>query len=128
MAPTQDDGRVGSRIENYAGFWQKDINKEAKVDSDVRLENYTEVINGTTCPRHLSFIVHHLILSSSRLLRWSDGTLRVWLGQVIPLFALLQGRGIRRIVGPSRALPCLSDVPSSGHARSRRRLWRGRPC
>ena len=65
MAPTQDDGRVGSRIENYAGFWQKDINKEAKADSDVRLENYTEVINGTTCPRHLSFIVPHLILSSS---------------------------------------------------------------
>jgi sterol 24-C-methyltransferase len=51
MAPTQlDDGRVGSRIENYAGFWQKDIKKEAKVDSDVRVENYTDVVNGTICP------------------------------------------------------------------------------
>lgn len=50
MASTQDDGRVGSRIENYAGFWQKDIKKEAKVDSDVRLENYTDVINGTLVP------------------------------------------------------------------------------
>jgi sterol 24-C-methyltransferase len=46
MTPTPDDGRVGSRIENYAGFWQKDIKKEAKVDSDVRVENYTDVVNG----------------------------------------------------------------------------------
>ncbi|KAI0295758.1 delta-sterol C-methyltransferase, partial [Russula brevipes] len=31
MSSTQlDDGRVGSRIENYSGFWQKDINKEAQ--------------------------------------------------------------------------------------------------
>ena len=53
MAPTKlDDGRVGSRIENYAGFWQKDINKEAQVDSDVRVDNYTEVVNGTICPTH----------------------------------------------------------------------------
>lgn len=41
-----DDGRVGSRIENYAGFWQKDIQKEAQVDSDTRVENYTDVVNG----------------------------------------------------------------------------------
>jgi sterol 24-C-methyltransferase len=41
-----DDGRVGSRIENYAGFWQKDIKKEAQVDSDTRVENYTDVVNG----------------------------------------------------------------------------------
>jgi len=47
MSPTQlDDGRVGSRIENYPGFWQKDIRKEAQVDSDIRVENYTEVVNG----------------------------------------------------------------------------------
>jgi hypothetical protein len=47
MSSTQlDDGRVGSRIENYSGFWQKDINKEAQVDSDTRVENYTDVVNG----------------------------------------------------------------------------------
>jgi sterol 24-C-methyltransferase len=47
MSSTQlDDGRVGSRIENYSGFWQKDINKEAQVDSDIRVENYTDVVNG----------------------------------------------------------------------------------
>ncbi|KAH9171392.1 sterol methyltransferase C-terminal-domain-containing protein [Lactarius sanguifluus] len=47
MAPTKlEDGRVGSRIENYAGFWQKDIKKEVKADSDVRVENYTDVVNG----------------------------------------------------------------------------------
>jgi sterol 24-C-methyltransferase len=41
-----DDGRVGSRIENYAGFWQKDTGKETQVDSDTRVENYTDVVNG----------------------------------------------------------------------------------
>jgi sterol 24-C-methyltransferase len=56
MSSTQlDDGRIGSRIENYSGFWQKDINKEAQVDSDTRVENYTDVVNGaarwTLCTR-----------------------------------------------------------------------------
>ena len=47
MSSTQlDDGRVGSRIENYSGFWQKDLRKEDQVDSDIRLKNYTEVVNG----------------------------------------------------------------------------------
>jgi len=41
-----DDGRVGSRIKNYSGFWQKDTSKEAQVDSDTRVENYTDVVNG----------------------------------------------------------------------------------
>jgi sterol 24-C-methyltransferase len=45
-APKLDDGRVGSRIENYSDFWQKDTAKEAQVDSDNRLENYTDVVNG----------------------------------------------------------------------------------
>jgi sterol 24-C-methyltransferase len=40
------DGRVGSRIESYSGFWQKDANKEAQADSDTRVENYTDVVNG----------------------------------------------------------------------------------
>ncbi|KAA1472447.1 hypothetical protein DENSPDRAFT_838721 [Dentipellis sp. KUC8613] len=47
MASTiQLDGRVGDRIENYTGFWQKDMNKEKKNDTVNRVENYTEVING----------------------------------------------------------------------------------
>ncbi|KAI0942168.1 hypothetical protein AcV7_002676 [Taiwanofungus camphoratus] len=40
------DGRVGSRIQNYTGFWQKDISKDGKADTDNRVENYTDVING----------------------------------------------------------------------------------
>ena len=40
------DGRVGSRIENYSSFWQKDTSKEAQVDLDTRVENYTNVVNG----------------------------------------------------------------------------------
>jgi len=40
------DGRVGGRIENYTKFWQKDISKEANVDTDNRLDSYTDVING----------------------------------------------------------------------------------
>jgi sterol 24-C-methyltransferase len=48
MSSTQlNDGRVGSRIENYSGFWKKDLNKEDQVDSDTRVENYTDVVNGT---------------------------------------------------------------------------------
>ena len=60
MAPSKlDDGRVGSRIENYAGFWQKDIKKEAQVDSDVRVENYTDVVNGTICRTYFARALSH---------------------------------------------------------------------
>lgn len=40
------DGRVGSRIENYTKFFQQDASKEADVDTENRLEHYTDVING----------------------------------------------------------------------------------
>ncbi|KAI0676430.1 delta-sterol C-methyltransferase [Trametes maxima] len=40
------DGRVGRRIENYTAFWQKDVSKEADQDTENRLANYTDVING----------------------------------------------------------------------------------
>ena len=40
------DGRVGRRIENYAGFWQKDLSQEDGQDTENRLANYTDVING----------------------------------------------------------------------------------
>ncbi|KAI0819926.1 delta-sterol C-methyltransferase [Trametes gibbosa] len=52
MAPSANeptahaDGRVGRRIENYTAFWQKDMSKEASQDTENRLENYTDVING----------------------------------------------------------------------------------
>ncbi|KAF9467809.1 delta-sterol C-methyltransferase [Collybia nuda] len=40
------DGRVGSRIENYNNFWQKDPNREEDVDAEKRLNSYTDVVNG----------------------------------------------------------------------------------
>ncbi len=48
------DGRVGKRIENYAAFWQKDLSKEAGQDTENRLANYTDVINGE-CSAVLQF-------------------------------------------------------------------------
>jgi len=41
-----NDGRVGSRIENYNNFWHKDPSNEKEVDNDNRLNSYTEVVNG----------------------------------------------------------------------------------
>jgi sterol 24-C-methyltransferase len=43
---TKTDGRVDSRIQNYTGFWQKDTQLDSPVDTDTRVENYKEVING----------------------------------------------------------------------------------
>lgn len=43
---TLADGRQKDRIENYTKFWQKDIANEGKVDTDNRLDGYTEVVNG----------------------------------------------------------------------------------
>ncbi|KAH9941157.1 delta-sterol C-methyltransferase [Epithele typhae] len=43
---TYADGRQGQRIENYAKFWQKDLATEKGQDTDNRLANYTDVING----------------------------------------------------------------------------------
>ena len=52
MAAANADGRVNSRIENYTDFWQKDMSQEKKADTDNRVDNYTEVINGSS-PPHL---------------------------------------------------------------------------
>ena len=41
------DGRVKQRVENYTGFWQKDMNKDGEVDKDNRVDSYTDVVNGT---------------------------------------------------------------------------------
>jgi len=84
-----DDGRVGSRIENYSGFWQKDTSKEAQVDSDTRVENYTDVVNGAVhsmLHTRLASLIH---IPPYRLLRRRYRALRVWLGPVIPLLAIL---------------------------------------
>jgi sterol 24-C-methyltransferase len=40
------DGRVGSRIENYTGFWKQDTSKETEGDNANRLDSYTDVVNG----------------------------------------------------------------------------------
>ena len=48
MASTPTDGRIDSRIQNYTSFWQKDTQLDSKVDTDTRVDNYTEVINGET--------------------------------------------------------------------------------
>ncbi|KAG6919835.1 hypothetical protein DXG01_000340 [Tephrocybe rancida] len=40
------DGRVGNRIENYNGFWNKDLQRETEDGTEKRLDSYTEVVNG----------------------------------------------------------------------------------
>ena len=40
------DGRQSGRLEGYASFWQKDLAKEQSQDTENRLTNYTDVING----------------------------------------------------------------------------------
>lgn len=44
MAST--DGRVDSRVANYAGFFEKDAHNESEAHQENRMENYTDVING----------------------------------------------------------------------------------
>jgi sterol 24-C-methyltransferase len=50
MAPTTDktreDGRQEVRIDGYTKFWQKDAKKEAEVDTTIRLDSYSDVVNG----------------------------------------------------------------------------------
>lgn len=46
------DGRVNSRIENYTEFWQKDMHKEEKADTDNRVDSYTDVVNGAFSDFH----------------------------------------------------------------------------
>ncbi|KAG8989136.1 Delta(24)-sterol C-methyltransferase [Tulasnella sp. JGI-2019a] len=43
---TLKDGRIESRVANYAGFFEKDYSKDSKVQQENRLENYADVING----------------------------------------------------------------------------------
>lgn len=40
------DGRQDQRIQAYTKFWQKDLNDEEDNDTERRLENYADVING----------------------------------------------------------------------------------
>lgn len=54
---TLADGRVKDRVANYTGFWQKDMSKEDTVDTENRLDSYTDVVNGMS--------LGHLSLSQS---------------------------------------------------------------
>lgn len=45
---TNGDGRVGDRITNYTGFWEKDSKNDGEEQRKNRLENYTEVVNGAS--------------------------------------------------------------------------------
>jgi sterol 24-C-methyltransferase len=64
-SPQLQDGRVGSRIEAYTKFWQKDPNSEKGVDTENRLSSYADVINGE--PAKNCFVLfatvkpHHLL-------------------------------------------------------------------
>ena len=53
MASTPTDGRIDSRIQNYTNFWPKDTQLDSKVDTDTRVDNYTEVINGKIVRNHI---------------------------------------------------------------------------
>lgn len=46
------DARVPNRIDAYAKFWQKDSAADSQTDTDNRLDNYKEVVNGP-CPHVL---------------------------------------------------------------------------
>ena len=122
------DGRVQNRIENYNQFWQKDLNKEDEQGNKNRLEQYTEVVNGTSSRLAYSSRRQHYNSPFFRLLRRCNRLVRVWLGTVVPLLALLQGRVLRGLARPARALPRRADAAPAWHARARRRLrcWRAR--
>ena len=45
---TLADGRVKDRVANYTGFWQKDMSKEEAVDTENRIDSYTDVVNGAS--------------------------------------------------------------------------------
>jgi hypothetical protein len=40
------DARSTNRIANYAGYWDKDRENEKTEVQGVRVDNYTEVVNG----------------------------------------------------------------------------------
>jgi len=46
MTRTLADGRQVDRIQNYSGFWQQHAEKDGKVDTSNRLDNYQNVVNG----------------------------------------------------------------------------------
>lgn len=43
---TLADGRQGERIENYTKFWNKDLKRESEGNTEARLDQYTDVVNG----------------------------------------------------------------------------------
>jgi sterol 24-C-methyltransferase len=45
-SPITEDGRQSNRMEAYTKFWQKDMNNEKEVDTENRIDSYTDVVNG----------------------------------------------------------------------------------
>lgn len=50
------DARVPNRIDAYAKFWQKDSAADSQTDTDNRLDNYKEVVNGPSLCLFLLFL------------------------------------------------------------------------
>jgi sterol 24-C-methyltransferase len=50
---TLADGRVNDRIANYTAFWEKDSKNDGETQKANRLDNYTEVVNGTSADSFL---------------------------------------------------------------------------
>lgn len=48
------DARSESRVSNYTKFWQKDSAKDGEADKANRLDQYTDLVNGTCPAPHLS--------------------------------------------------------------------------
>lgn len=123
MSPTavepREDGRQDKRVDGYTKFWQKDIGNEARVDTDNRLDNYTDVVNGAfNTTKQLIFFFGRTSSSNTihRLLRRRYGVLRVRLVEVLPLLTVLQRRGILCFPCSPRALPCIAHATAPRHA------------
>ena len=83
-----EDGRQERRVDGYTKFWQKDASKEGEVDTSNRLDSYTDVVNGMS-KSAITFWEDTSLFTTRRLLRRCHRTVRVWLGQVLPLLAVL---------------------------------------
>ena len=46
MSKTLADGRQVDRIQNYSAFWQTEAENDGKTDTNNRLDNYQNVVNG----------------------------------------------------------------------------------
>ena len=70
---TLKDGRVKSRVANYTAFWDKDAARDGNVQKDNRVENYTDVINGT-----LLLWAPKIVIKLNQLLGYYDGATELY--------------------------------------------------